>query len=46
MKLPTLGVALALLVGPGIAVADDLADAVQSLKDAAAKNNISEVPIV
>ena len=43
MKLPTLGVALALLVGPGIAVADDLADAVQSLKDAAAKNNISEV---
>ena len=39
MKLPALGVALVLLVGPAVAVADDLEDAIQSLKDAAAKKD-------
>ena len=39
MKLPALGVALVLLVGPAVAVADDLEDAIQNLKDAAAKKD-------
>ena len=39
MKLPALGMAIAFLVGPAVAVADDLEDAVQSLKDAAAKKD-------
>ena len=39
MKLPALGMAIVLLVGPAVAVADDLEDAVQSLKDAAAKKD-------
>src|ERR1017187_760797 len=43
MKLPALGVALMLLVGPVVAVADDLEDAVQSLKDAAAKNDVEAI---
>ena len=43
MKLPALGVALMLLVGPVVAVADDLEDAVQSLKDAAAKKDADSV---
>jgi hypothetical protein len=43
MKLPALGVALALLVGPAVAVADDLEDAIQSLKDAAAKKDAETV---
>jgi hypothetical protein len=43
MKLPTLGVALMLMVGPALAVAGELEDAVQSLKDAAAKNDVNAV---
>ena len=43
MKLPALGVALALLVGPVVAVADDLEDAIQNLKDAAAKKDAALV---
>ena len=43
MKLPALSVALVLLVGPVVAVADDLEDAVQALKDAAAKNDVAAV---
>ena len=43
MKLPALGVALVLLVGPAVAVADDLEDAIQSLKDAAAKKDAESV---
>jgi hypothetical protein len=43
MKLPALGVALLLLVGPAVAVADDLEDAIQSLKDAAAKKDAEAV---
>ncbi len=43
MKLPALGVALVLLVGPAVAVADDLEDAIQSLKDAAAKKDAETV---
>jgi hypothetical protein len=39
MKLPAFGMAIAFLVGPAVAVADDLEDAVQSLKDAAAKKD-------
>jgi hypothetical protein len=39
MKLPALGMAIVFLVGPAVAVADDLEDAVQSLKDAAAKKD-------
>jgi tetratricopeptide (TPR) repeat protein len=39
MKLPALSMAIVLLVGPAVAVADDLEDAVQSLKDAAAKKD-------
>ena len=34
MKLPALGLAIVLLVGPVVAVADELEDAIQSLKDA------------
>ena len=44
MKLPALGMAIAFLVGPAVAVADDLEDAVQSLKDAAAKKDAPLVP--
>src|ERR1019366_2921237 len=43
MKLPVLGMAIVLLAGPAVAVADDLEDAVQSLKDAAAKKDIDAV---
>ena len=43
MKLPALGVAIVLLVGPAVAVADDLEDAIQSLKDAAAKKDAESV---
>lgn len=43
MKLHALGVALVLLLGPVVAVADDLEDAVQSLKDAAAKKDVDAV---
>ena len=39
MKLPAVCMALAFLAGPAVAVADDLEDAVQSLKDAAAKKD-------
>ena len=43
MKLRALGVALMLFVGPAVAVADGLEDAVQSLKEAAAKNDVDAV---
>jgi hypothetical protein len=43
MKLPVLGMALVFLVGPAVAVADDLEDAVQSLKDAAAKRDVAAI---
>jgi hypothetical protein len=43
MKLPALGVAIVLLVGPAVAVADDLEDAIQNLKDAAAKKDAALV---
>ena len=43
MKLHALGVALMLFVGPAVAVADGLEDAVQSLKEAAAKNDVDAV---
>ncbi len=42
MKLSALGMAIALLAGP-VAVADDLEDAVQSLKDAAAKKDVDAI---
>jgi hypothetical protein len=43
MKLPVLGMAIVFLVGPAVAVADDLEDAVQSLKDAVAKKDVDAV---
>ncbi len=43
MKLRALSVALMLLAGPAVAVADDLEDAVKGLKDAAAKSDVSAV---
>ena len=43
MKLPALGMALAFLVGPAVAVADDLEDAVQNLKEATAKRDAALV---
>ena len=43
MKLRALGMAIVLLVGPAVAVADDLEDAIQSLKDAAAKKDAEAV---
>lgn len=43
MKLPALGLALMLLVGPVVAVADELEDAIQSLKDAAAKKDVDAI---
>src|SRR5450759_3748177 len=43
MKLRALSVALMLLAGPAVAVADDLEDAVNGLKDAAAKSDVNAV---
>jgi hypothetical protein len=43
MKLPLLGLAIVFLAGPAVAVADDLEDAVQSLKDAVAKKDVDAV---
>ena len=43
MKLPALSLALALLAGPVVAVADELEDAIQSLRDASAKKDIDEI---
>jgi tetratricopeptide (TPR) repeat protein len=43
MKLPALGMAIVFLVGPAVAVADDLEDAVQSLKEAAAKKDVDAI---
>jgi hypothetical protein len=43
MKLPVLGLAIVFLAGPAVAVADDLEDAVQSLKDAVAKKDVDAV---
>ena len=43
MKLPVLGMAIMFLAGPAVAVADDLEDAVQSLKDAVAKKDVDAV---
>ena len=43
MKLPALGMALAFLVGPAMAVTDDLEDAIQNLKDATAKKDAALV---
>jgi len=43
MKLRALSVALMLLAGPVVAVADDLEDAVKGLKDAAAKSDVNAV---
>jgi len=43
MKLPVLGLAIMFLAGPVVAVADDLEDAVQSLKEAVAKKDVDAV---
>jgi hypothetical protein len=43
MKLPVLGLAIMFLAGPAVAVADDLEDAVQSLKDAVGKKDVDAV---
>ena len=43
MKLPVLGLAIMFLAGPAVAVADDLEDAVQSLKEAVAKKDVDAV---
>jgi hypothetical protein len=43
MKLPAVSMAILLLVGPAVAVADELEDAVQSLKDAAANKDAALV---
>src|ERR1019366_788325 len=43
MKLPAFAMAIAFLVGPAVAVADDLEDAVQSLKEAAAKKDVDAI---
>lgn len=43
MKLPALGMAIVFLAGPAVAVADDLEDAVQSLKEAAAKKDVDAI---
>ena len=43
MKLRALGMAIVLLAGPAVAVADDLEVTVQSLKEAAAKNDVDAV---
>src|SRR6478752_8615659 len=43
MKLPALGLAIVLLAGPVVAVADELEDAIQGLKDAVAAKNAAEV---
>jgi hypothetical protein len=43
MKLPVLGMALVFLFGPAVAVADDLEDAVQNLKEAAAKKDVDGI---
>ena len=43
MKLPALSLAIVLLAGPAVAVADELEDAVQSLKDAAAKKDVDAI---
>jgi tetratricopeptide (TPR) repeat protein len=43
MKLPALGLAIVLLAGPVVAVADELEDAIQCLKDAVASKNAAEV---
>jgi hypothetical protein len=43
VKLCALSIGIALLAGPVVAVAGDLEDAVQSLKDATAKKDVAEV---
>jgi hypothetical protein len=43
MKLPAIGLAIVFLAGPVLAVADELEDAIQSLKDAAAKKDAESV---
>jgi hypothetical protein len=43
MKLPAFAMAMAFLLGPVVAVADDLEDAVQSLKEAAAKKDVDAI---
>ena len=43
MRLPALSMAIVLLVGPAVGVADDLEDAIQSLKDAVAKKDVESV---
>ena len=43
MKLPAFAMAIAFLAGPVVAVADDLEDAVQSLKEAAAKKDVDAI---
>jgi hypothetical protein len=43
MKLPVLGLAIMFLAGPAVAVADDLEESVQSLKDAVAKKDVDAV---
>ena len=43
MKLPVFAMAMAFLLGPVVAVADDLEDAVQSLKEAAAKKDVDAI---
>jgi hypothetical protein len=43
MKMPALSLAIVLLAGPAVAFADELEDAVQSLKDAAAKKDVDAI---
>jgi len=43
MKLPVLGMAIVFLAGPAVAVADDLEDAVQSLKNAVTSKDVEAV---
>jgi len=43
MKLPMFGIAIVFLSGLGVAQADDLEDAVQNLKDAAAKKDVEAI---
>ena len=43
MRLPAIGMAIVFLAGPVVAVADELEDAVQSLKEATAKKDVDAV---
>ena len=43
MRLPAIGMAIVFLAGPVVAVADELEDAIQSLKEATAKKDVDAV---